>query len=139
MNLRAAMAQDFRNMLASGLGVAAVYRPVNTSLSLPVTILVSPDVQMPEARTGSSNPAVTSAIKTTTFTVEVASLLPDEPIDPKDGGVLGEAGGVVQLSRGDTFIVDGEFVNRASGTEYVIKITGRIERFPGRWVGGGAL
>jgi hypothetical protein len=132
------MAIDFRNVLTAE-GVDAVYTPKGTTLALPVKVLVAPDVQRPDVNMPSVALQQVKGLRSTAFVVQVPSLLTGEVIDTNNASVMGQQGGVVELKVGDSFTIDGEHVNRASGTSYTIKIANGVERHPGRWVGVGAL
>ena len=134
MRLDEVMELDFRTMLTT-LGVDATYTPRGTTLQLPVTVLVSAQPQMPEQRVDAS-PRMAFITRGTNVEIQAPSIITGEAAGatPHVGG----QGGVSVVSEGDSFTVDGKYVNRAAGP-VVIKIGSRIERFPGRWVGGGAL
>lgn len=133
MQLTEAMELDFRAMLAT-LGIDAIYVPRGTKLELPVRVLISAQPAMPEQRVDAS-PRTAFITRGTNVEIEAPSMMTGEN---NEDPYVGDRGGVVVLREGDSFTVDGRHVNRAEGP-VTIKIGSRIERFPGRWVGGGAL
>lgn len=135
MDLRQGMELDFRHMLASGLGVDVLYTPKNTTLALPVKALVSATPPLPEQRIDAAA-RTAFAQRGTSVEIEVPSLITGEGAGATVH--VGALGGVVNLQPGDSFTIDGQHINRATGN-VVVKIGSRVERFPGRWVGGGAL
>ena len=135
MDLRQSMELDFRNMLQAGLAVDCMYTPKGTELQLPVKALVSATPPLPEQRIDAS-PRTAFAARGTSIEIEVPSLITGEQAGATPH--VGALGGVTVLQAGDSFTIDGQYLSRASG-DVVIKIGSRVERFPGRWVGGGAL
>lgn len=122
-------------MLQAGLAVDCLYTPKNTTLALPVKALVSAMPPVPEQRIDAAA-RTAFAQRGTSVEIEVPSLITGEAAGATPH--VGALGGVTNLQAGDSFTIDGQFLNRASGN-VVVKIGSRVERFPGRWVGGGAL